>query len=219
MDMHPKFPAEPSPGFLLANQRTESTFEQIPVIDLQNARSTDFAARRALADLIRDACINVGFFYVKNHGIPETLISDAIEAGKRYFALPTDAKMQHDIHKSDNFKGYTPLLGENTNPEGKGDLHEGFDIGWEPFFAKIVPGKDERQDGAMTGHNVWPQDLPGFREAVLSYYHAAVHLGQLLFPLFALALDLPENYFDDKAGRCTPHACLEQLLTCGCEDN
>jgi isopenicillin N synthase-like dioxygenase len=28
--------------------------------------------------------------------------------------------------------------------------------------------------------------------------HAAVRLGQSLFPLFALALDLPENFFDDK---------------------
>ena len=30
--------------------------------------------------------------------------------------------------------------------------------------------------------------------------HAAVHLGRLMFPLFALALELPEDYFEDKAG-------------------
>lgn len=29
--------------------------------------------------------------------------------------------------------------------------------------------------------------------------HAAVYLGSLMFPLFALALELPENYFEDKA--------------------
>ena len=28
--------------------------------------------------------------------------------------------------------------------------------------------------------------------------HAAVRLGQYLFPLFALALDLPEDFFSDK---------------------
>ena len=28
--------------------------------------------------------------------------------------------------------------------------------------------------------------------------HAAMKLGQSLFPIFALALDLPENFFDDK---------------------
>jgi len=26
---------------------------------------------------------------------------------------------------------YTSLLSENTNPQGLGDLHEGFDLGWE----------------------------------------------------------------------------------------
>jgi len=50
----------------------------------------------------------------------------------------------------------------------------------------------------MAGANVWPSDLPGFRLAVLKYYHAAVNLGKLLFPLFALALYLPEDFFDDK---------------------
>jgi len=28
--------------------------------------------------------------------------------------------------------------------------------------------------------------------------HRALQVGQQLFPLFALALDLPENFFDDK---------------------
>lgn len=28
--------------------------------------------------------------------------------------------------------------------------------------------------------------------------HAAISLGKYMFPLFALALDLPENFFDDK---------------------
>ena len=35
--------------------------------------------------------------------------------------------------------------------------------------------------------------------------HAAVQLGKSLFPLFAAALDLPENFFDDKVGRCLAH--------------
>lgn len=30
-----------------------------------------------------------------------------------------------DIHRSPNYKGYTALLGENTDPKGHGDLHEG----------------------------------------------------------------------------------------------
>ena len=72
--------------------------------------------------------------------------------------------MELDIHKSPNFKGYTALLGENTNPENRGDLHEGFDLGWED-----PTGASRVYDGAMTGQNVWPPDMPGFRAAVLEY--------------------------------------------------
>lgn len=68
----------------------------------------------------------------------------------------------------------------------------------------------------MAGANIWPSegDLPGFRDAVLCYQcvfqrslksfptlpnsHAAVKLGKSLFPLFAIALDLPQSFFDDK---------------------
>ncbi|RDX46574.1 Clavaminate synthase-like protein [Lentinus brumalis] len=189
---------------MLAGFRTDSTFEDIPIINLADARHPDTEVRRALAVEIRNACINVGFFYVKNHGIPEETISSTVEAAKRFFALPSSTKMAMDIHKTPNFKGYTALLGENTNPENRGDLHEGFDIGWEE-----PAGSSRTDDGAMTGENVWPDGLPGFREAVLEYYHTAVRLGQSLFPLFALALDLPENFFDDKT---TKPAAIMRLL-------
>jgi len=39
--------------------------------------------------------------------------------------------------------------------------------------------------------------------------HAAVNLGRSLFPLFALALNLPENFFDDKV---SPFAYFHFLL-------
>ncbi|CDO72161.1 hypothetical protein BN946_scf184970.g13 [Trametes cinnabarina] len=193
-------------GSLSGSSRTESTFEQIPIINLQAAQAAhaDHATKRALADEIRDACINVGFFYVKDHGIPEQVITNAVAAAKRFFALPQPAKDALDIHKSANFKGYTALLGENSNPANRGDLHEGFDIGWED-----PTGASRADDGAMTGENVWPDGLPGFREAVLAYYHAAVNLGKSLFPLFALALDLPEDFFDDKT---TKPAAIMRLL-------
>ena len=77
-----------------------------------------------------------------------------------------------DIRKTENFKGYTALLGENTDPTGRGDLHEGFDLGWEPKINNSVHNPSSmsvRKNGAMTGENVWPNDLPGFKEATLDY--------------------------------------------------
>jgi isopenicillin N synthase-like dioxygenase len=70
-----------------------------------------------------------------------------------------------------NYKGYTALLGEKTDSTGLGDLHEGFDMGWEPKIdnATAVDGSSLPRDGVMDGENVWPSDLPGFKETTLEY--------------------------------------------------
>jgi len=189
---------------MFARYRTESTFEEIPIIDLRDATNPDLQARKALAARLRDACINVGFFYVSNHGIPESVIDGALGAAKRFFALPSSTKEELDIHKSPNFKGYTGLLKENTNPQNQGDLHEGFDVGWEDPVTLAA-----RDEGGLDGENVWPEGLPGFRETVMDYYHTTIALGRRLFPLFALALNVDEHFFDDKI---TKPAAIMRLL-------
>ncbi|KAK2465277.1 hypothetical protein APHAL10511_002631 [Amanita phalloides] len=175
------------------------SFSEIPVIDLTNVKNPDLGLRQALAKEIRDACVNVGFFYVKNHEIPTNIINEALEATKEFFSLPLESKMEIENKKSPNFRGYAPLLSGNNNPDNAGDLHEGFQFGWEELVDdKGARGEDI--DGPMSGANTWPSKLeaPNFREAILKYYHAAVHLGRLLFPIFALALELPKDYFEDK---------------------
>lgn len=128
---------------------------------------------------------------VSHHGISSEVISGALSAAKRYFELPVSEKLkvrslfsalssivltlnlsyQLDIHKSDNYKGYTALFGENTDVNGLGDLHEGFDLGWEPESTsekhEHAPSVD---DSEMGGGNVWP-DLAGnsFKDPVLAY--------------------------------------------------
>ncbi|KZT57216.1 Clavaminate synthase-like protein [Calocera cornea HHB12733] len=158
-----------------------SAFESIPIIDLAEEDRT------LLAEKIRDACLRVGFFYIKNHGIPPATISTTLTEAQRFFSLPLAQKSALDIRLSPSYKGYTALLTENTDPANSGDLHEGFDLG------------SETEQGEMRG-NVWPPAdvLPGFREHVLAYYEAVLQLGRRLFPLFALSLSLPGDWFDEK---------------------
>lgn len=49
-----------------------------------------------------------------------------------------------------------------------GDMHEGFEVGWEELNPKSKDPK-RSNDGAMAGANVWPNELPEFREAILKY--------------------------------------------------
>lgn len=64
--------------------------------------------------------------------------------------------------------GYNPIQSSRNNPLGEGDMHEGFEFGWEPLEASRYTGSRESA-GAMVGANVWPTEPAGFREAVLAY--------------------------------------------------
>ncbi|KAL7419268.1 hypothetical protein Q5752_006105 [Cryptotrichosporon argae] len=171
-------------------------FDAIPVIDLTDARSPDLAARQKVASAIHDACVNVGFFYVKNHRVDESVVAETFKQAHDFFAQPAAVKASVDISKSDMFRGFVGLLKENNDPKNKGELHEGYNLGLETADDPV------HADVAGSGNlwprpEVWPQATK-FRLAVLRYYAQVMALGQSLFPLFALALDLPESFFDDK---------------------
>lgn len=105
---------------------------------------------------------------VINHGIPEDIIARAFAATQEFFSLSDEKKLELDNTKTANFKGYNAVLTSNNDPLGAGDMHEGFEFGWEEMRPKE---NDEKRsnDGAMAGGNVWPSDLPEFREAILTY--------------------------------------------------
>ncbi|KAI4311639.1 hypothetical protein MLD38_036519 [Melastoma candidum] len=155
----------------------------LPVIDLS---SPD---RLATARAIRQACEEVGFFYVVNHGVEEELIGRAFEESRKFFALPSDEKMKL-LRKE--FRGYTPLYAENLDPlsGAGGDSKESFYIG--PL---------EECDGSVL-LNQWPSNaiLPSWRETMEAYYRAVESTGLKLLRLIAVSLDLDEYFFEKSGG-------------------
>ncbi|ORY34288.1 hypothetical protein BCR39DRAFT_517472 [Naematelia encephala] len=184
----------------LADQLSNSDFDSIPIIDLSDA-SESGTRRQALAGHIRNACLNAGFFYVKNHSVPTETVAGAFQAARDFFDTTSEIKQSVDIGKSDNFRGYMALLTENNVPSNKGELHEAFNLGLDPSLGLAQEGGSAGE--LQHSENLWPSDqvwkgATGFKQAVLDYYSAVLKLGQVLFPLFALALDLDEHFFDEK---------------------
>jgi isopenicillin N synthase-like dioxygenase len=56
------------------------------------------------------------------------------------------------------------------------------------------------------GRNQWPDDLPGFRDTTLEYMRTLEALCRRLAPLYAVALNLPVDFFDACFAR--PHMIL-----------
>jgi isopenicillin N synthase-like dioxygenase len=169
-----------------------SDFDSVPVIDFAGMLGSDPAEKAKVAAALGDACSNIGFFYIMNHGIPQTLIDRVFAESERFFRIPSEDKIAVHVKKSPNLVGYVGMGEENADPAvSKGDVHEGFD-----FIAEDVHSTFGFMEGDFrkTG-NQWPANLPGFREVMTEYSIAVRLLVRRLFAAFALGLDLPEDYF------------------------
>ena len=168
-------------------------FETVPQIDLTGLRQGTSESTALVAEQIRQACLEVGFFYVTGHGVDPALVESTFAAAQAFFALPADQKNAVSIKNSTKMRGYTGLLEENTDPNNQGDLHEAFDIGID--LADDDP--DAHTDVYGWGLNQWP-DVDGFREVLVEYHRAMSNLAAVLYRGFALSLDLDGDYFEPK---------------------
>ena len=180
----------PAPGFGL--EPTRLPFDRLPIIDLEPMFGSDPAAIAQLATLVRNACTQVGFFYLRNHRVPRPVIDAVFAAARSYFALDASDKQRNHVSLSRNNRGYAALLEENTDPAARGDLHESFDIALE--LGEDDP--DVRAGKRLYGPNQWPAGLPQFRAALLAYYDAVRTLSGHLLHAFANALALDAGHFD-----------------------
>ncbi|GAA6046395.1 hypothetical protein JCM3770_004898 [Rhodotorula araucariae] len=174
---------------LVSGSTEAAAFTSLPVISLARLDGS-LEERKALAAEIQEAAISSGFFYIRDHGVPQETIDEAFAQAAAFFAQSAEKKMLVDLHKGTSFKGYAPLKGENVDPANRGDVHEAWDMGDD---------SQQMKEGAGSG-NLWPpaEDLPDFRPTLQKTWDEIMALGKRLFPLFALALDLPEDYFNDK---------------------
>ncbi|CAN5471325.1 2-oxoglutarate and iron-dependent oxygenase domain-containing protein [soil metagenome] len=177
----------------------------LPIIDISGLSSSDPDRRTEVGRALHRACIDKGFFYVKNHGISEQLVAQVFAESETFFALPDAAKLALDKSLSQANRGYERLRAQTLEPGAPPDLKEGFYIGPEHDRgdARVVAGKFNH------GPNQWPAELPAFHDSMTDYFTALLGLGERLMRGIALSLDLPEDHF--KAFCTDPMATLRLL--------
>ncbi|XWS49131.1 hypothetical protein CRYUN_Cryun13aG0137300 [Craigia yunnanensis] len=163
---------------------------RLPVIDLS---SED---RISTANSIRQACLDLGFFYLVSHGVEEELLKKVFEQSKKFFSLPVEEKIKFAVK---NHRGYTGLYDEklDTSLNAKGDSKESFYVG----------------SLAENHLNQWPseEDLPSWRSTMEAYYKKVLSAGMKLISLVALALNLDEDFFQKLGALNDPMAFLRLL--------
>ena len=167
----------------------------IPMLDVARYLAGEPGELERLGAQLRHAFENVGFYYLRGHDIPENLIAAMFDQARRFHAQPLEAKLQVRINEHNI--GYMPIGGSlartsKVNNNTKPSVNEAVFFRRErtPDDPDVIAGTKLR------GLNQWPAGLPGFREIVLAYMTAMERLCQRLVPIYAVALDLPPDYFD-----------------------
>lgn len=178
--------------------------DTIPVIDVARLGGGDAVALRDVAGEIGAACRGIGFFYIRNAGVPAALRASVFAAAQKLFAAPPALKNAVSIRTSPHNRGYVGMAVESLDPARGPDQKEAFNIGLE--LAADDP--EVRAGSPFRGVNLWPA-LDGFRETLLAYYDAVWRLGLDLHRAIAVDLGLSERFFADKLDR--PMATLRLL--------
>lgn len=167
----------------------------VPVVDI--APFVTGGSARARAETVRrmdEACRTVGFVQVLGHGVSEEVLAGLAAAVDSFFALPPEIKASYRVPGN---RGYSPPKSESLSlslglesASRMNDFFEAFNVGTE---ARSFPHLD--LDEADYGRNTWPA-VAEFRPRVEAYYAHAGRVARTLMRVFAQALDLAEDFFD-----------------------
>jgi isopenicillin N synthase-like dioxygenase len=80
-------------------------FSEIPILDLSEARSNE--TKPEFLRKLRDALLNVGFLYIKNFGIDQSLCDLVCDEGIKFFDLPYEEKLRIEMKNQASFLGYS----------------------------------------------------------------------------------------------------------------
>ncbi|QSX78093.1 isopenicillin N synthase family dioxygenase [Agrilutibacter solisilvae] len=164
---------------------------QIPTLDIRRfTHPSSRADREAFIAELGAAYREWGFAGIRHHGIGQSLIDGSYDVFKQFFALPDETKRKYHVAGGGGARGYTPFGIETAKDSKYFDLKEFWHVGRE------IP-RDSKYADVMPP-NLWPTEVPHFREMAYGLYDALDHLGSQVLAALALHIGLPEDYFADK---------------------
>jgi isopenicillin N synthase-like dioxygenase len=167
----------------------EIAVDEIPVIDISALLNETPEGLAAVGAQIRRASEEIGFFYVRNHGVDDALIKAADLAARAFFALPMERKMT--VKANARHRGFLSVGEAKMYGRAKVDLKESFVWGLElpESDPDVMAGK------WLVGPNQWPDFEPSVQRDLYAYYEAMVACGLRLMRGVAAGLGVDPAFF------------------------
>ncbi|KAM2879559.1 hypothetical protein FF1_015039 [Malus domestica] len=171
-----------------------SDTSSIPLIDLKDLHGPTHS------DIIKQiglACQTDGFFQVKNHGVPETMIKNMLTIAREFFQLPESERLK--MYSDDPSKTTRLSTSFNVRTEKLSN--------WRDFLRlHCYPLQDYVQE--------WPNNPPLFREQVGEYCTNVRELVLRLLEALSESLGLEKNYIVKALGKQGQHMALNYYPPC-----
>ncbi len=164
----------------------------IPVISIAPLLHGGAKGLREVAAAIRAASVEVGFFYITDHGVPASLIAKTHDMSRRFFALPLAEKRRAEINH--RHRGFLKIGEAVMHGAKRPDLKESFIFGLDlpESDPDVIAGKK------LMGPNIWPPALSEMQGVLDAYYAAVIACGEQLLRALAIALDKKEAFLLEK---------------------
>lgn len=156
----------------------------LPTIHLSDFTDGSSTARQAIAAEIARTCEEVGFFYIDDHGVPESVLDELRAAVEAFFAQTREAKLRVERPRG-RYRGYIAPMEFNPTAPGRPPVR------YEAFITGAEVDPEDPVVAASVGllaPNLWPAAPEGFREAVLAYQAEMARVSEALLRAFGLAL-------------------------------
>ncbi|OAP58820.1 hypothetical protein AYL99_06117 [Fonsecaea erecta] len=177
----------------------------IPVVSFEKFLTGDRAGQKEVARRVYDAFSEVGFIYLKEHGIPQTRVDeifalvgitnntahtlgyessfDSVSTqAEKFFSLPLSTKLAYKLSSAHVNQGYTADGAEGVNDHKECYEHR-------RFTNDLCPSES---------------DLPGFKSTLDDFYQQCFSLAMNVLKCLAMVMDLGDDFFDAITKKADP---------------
>ena len=175
----------------------------VPTIDIGPFLAGTQEGRRDVARQVDAACVDLGFFAISGHGVPVATMDRLRTIAHEFFEIDLAEKMRAQPKVPGTPRGYHVLgreaIGRTFEPDTPPDLKEYYHMGRESWPDDAYHTGEEGRRYFIP--NQWPERPVGFEQAAMDHYRTMEALDAQLMKIAACALDLPDDFFDDKIDR------------------